>query len=176
MHIILGVLGIVAAIGIWWWRIKYIGEAANEVADRAGRVRGHFRRKKLRAKAAESPITAIEDPVVAAATILISIYSEDGPFLPEVEENIRQTIGGIAGSEGALDEAMIYAKWAASQVDDTLLVIDRAGRFLNSKLNETEKEQLISLVNSVTSDPGLRPKLYKIRMDKLRQRLGLTVH
>ncbi len=163
------------AAAFWWYRLKYLGDAANEAVDAVGRVRGHFRRKKLRAKAAESPVVAIDDPVVAAATILVSIYGEDGPLTPKLEERIRQTVGEIAGSKSALEEAITYAKWAASQVIDVPLVIDRTGKFLTSKLNENEKEQLVSMVSGVAENTGKKPRMYKVRMDRLRQKLGLTV-
>lgn len=176
MHILLSILGALGAAAFYWYRLQNMSAAANDAINTVGRVRGHFRRKKLRAKAAESPVSAIDDPVVAAATILVSIHGEDSPLTPQLEGKIRDVVYEIAASDGALDEAMTYAKWAASQVVDVPLVIDRAGKFLDSRLNEVEKEQLISMVDKVAEKSGQRPKLHKIRTDKLRQKLGLTVH
>ena len=58
MHILLAVLGIMGAAAFWWYRIKYMSEAAGEVADTVGRVRGKMRRDKLRKKAAVAPVAA----------------------------------------------------------------------------------------------------------------------
>ena len=70
MHIVLAVVGLIGAAAFWWYRLKYMSDAANEAVDAVGRVQGHFRRGKLRKKSALAPISAIDDPVIAAATIM----------------------------------------------------------------------------------------------------------
>ena len=174
MHILFGFLGIIAAAAIWWWRLKYLGEAATEVIDTVGRVRGNFRRKKLRKQAEMSPVTAIDDPVVAAATLIVAIHGEDQPLQPRQEAAIRETLAEIAPAD-KLDEAIIYGKWAASQIADTQLVIGHAGKFLSSRLNGSEKEQLVEMVNSVAATSGQTPQFLKLRTDRLRQKLGLML-
>lgn len=71
MHIVLAVLGILGGGLFWWYRMKVLGEAASELIDSAGRARGYFRRRKIRKMAEHSPLTAIEDPVLAAATVIL---------------------------------------------------------------------------------------------------------
>lgn len=174
MHILIGFLGVVAAMAIWWWRLKYLGEAATEAIDTVSRVRGNYRRKKLRQQAELSPIVAIDDPVVAAATILVAIHGEDHALLPIQEEAIHDTLAEIAASE-VLEEALIYAKWATSQVTDTHLVVSQTGKFLASRLDEREKEQLVEMVGAVVDNGGEAPHMLKLRTELLRQKLGLTI-
>ncbi|MER9428561.1 hypothetical protein [Mesorhizobium sp. M0408] len=88
MHILIAAIGLLGAAGFWWYRLKIMNDAAREVADVVGRVQGNVRRKKLRKQAALSPLTAIDDPVVAAATLITAIVSENGPMLPQREAAI----------------------------------------------------------------------------------------
>jgi len=39
------------------------------------------------------------------------------------------------------DEALIYAKWAASQIDDTTIVIDKLAPFLRERLDVAEPKR-----------------------------------
>ncbi|TKB31169.1 MAG: hypothetical protein E5W69_02250, partial [Mesorhizobium sp.] len=92
MHILIAAIGLLGAAAFWWYRLKTMNDAAREVADVVGRVQGNIRRKKLRKQAALSPLTAIDDPVVAAATLITAIISEHGPVLPQREAAIRSVI------------------------------------------------------------------------------------
>ena len=99
MPFLIAILGVLGAAAFWWYRMKAMNEAAREVADVIGRVQGSVRRKKLRKQAALSPLTAIDDPVVAAATLITAIVSENGPILPQREAVIRAVISEIADEE-----------------------------------------------------------------------------
>lgn len=174
MHIILAVFGLLGMAAFWWYRLKLMREAAGEVADAVGKVRSDFRRKKLRKKAALSPVTAIDDPVVAAATIIMAIAAEDLAVSDALEARIRAEVGAIAASEKQLDEAVIYARWATNQVEDVRAVIDRAAEWLKPRLNEREKEQLVAMVLSATPSDE-RHVLFKQRIEQLRRKLGLEI-
>ena len=123
MHILLALLGIAAAGAFWWYRLKMMNDAAGEVVDAVGRVRGNLRRKKIRQHNELSPLTAIDDPVVAAATLLVAIASDDAALGPNRESAARAEIALIA-DPAKLEEAIVYAKWASGQIDDAGTVID----------------------------------------------------
>ncbi|TGV63064.1 hypothetical protein EN803_36295, partial [Mesorhizobium sp. M2D.F.Ca.ET.160.01.1.1] len=109
----------------------------------------NIRRKKLRKQAALSPLTAIDDPVVAAATLITAIVAEQGPVLPQREAVIREVISQIASSQKKTDEAVVYAKWAAAQIDDTTIVIDKLAPFLRQRLHPHERDDLRRMLNRV---------------------------
>lgn len=175
MHILLAALSILGGLAFWWYRLKYLGSAASEAVDTVGRIRGQFRRKKLVKMAEQSPITAIDDPVIAAATILVAIFAEDGPMSPRQVVDIAETLEQIC-DPAARDEAMIYASWATEQVTDVPLVIDRAGKFLASKLSTAEIDQFLAMADEIAErreEP--LPQFYKLRVRRLRQKLGLPI-
>ncbi len=172
MHIVLAILGIIAGAGYWWFYAKNLGTAANEAVDAVGRVRGQMRRKKISKRSAMSPITAIKDPVTAAATLITAIASEDGLVTPAVESRIRTEVGKIAEPE-KLDEAVIYAAWAAKQVDNVQSVIDGCSALLINWLDQHEKLELMEMVNAVAANDERHPN-FKRNMDRLATRLGLN--
>ncbi|KUM23879.1 hypothetical protein AU467_08140 [Mesorhizobium loti] len=176
MPFLIAVLGLLGAAAIWWYRMKAMNEAAREVADVVGRVQGNIRRKKLRKQAALSPLTAIDDPVVAAATLITAIVSEQGPILPQREAVIREVIAQIAESPKKTDEAVVYAKWAASQVDDTTIVIDKLAPFLRERLDPHERDDLLRMLNRVAQGGEQRLRIADQRMLRLRQKLGFEVN
>ncbi len=173
MHILLAILGIAAAGVFWWYRLKYMSDAANEIAGQVGKVQGHFRRQKLRKKAAVAPVAAIDDPVVAAATVMMAIGAEDVVATEALEARVLEAVKPIASSEEKAVEAVAYAKWASDQVADVPTVIDKTAGFLTGKLDEQEKEELVAMVQSVILKEE-RHAMYAQRIDRLRRKLGLT--
>ncbi|RUV66668.1 MAG: hypothetical protein EOR30_09620 [Mesorhizobium sp.] len=175
MHILIAAIGLLGAAAFWWYRMKAMNDAAREVADVVGRVQGNIRRKRLRKQAALSPLTAIDDPVVAAATLITAIVSENGPVLPQREAAIRLMISEIADDKKT-DEAVVYAKWAASQIDDATIVIDKLAPFLRERLDVTERNDLLQMVNRA-AQAGEQPlKISDQRILRLRQKLGFEVN
>ncbi|BCG92136.1 hypothetical protein [Mesorhizobium sp. 131-2-1] len=176
MPFLLAILGVLGAAAFWWYRMKAMNEATREVADVVGRVQGNIRRKKLRKQAALSPLTAIDDPVVAAATLITAIVSEDGPVLPAREAVIRSVISEIADSKKKTDEAVVYAKWAASQIDDTTIVIDKLAPFLRERLDVNERNDLLQMLNRVAQGGEKSLQIADQRILRLRQKLGFEVN
>lgn len=176
MPFLIAVLGVLGAAAFWWYRLKMMNEAAQEVADVVGRVQGNIRRKKLRKQAALSPLTAIDDPVVAAATLIAAIVSEQGPILPQRESVLRDVISQIAASQKKTDEAVVYAKWAAAQVDDTTITIDKLAPFLRERLDPAERNDLLGMLNRVAEGGEQRLRIADQRMLRLRQKLGFEVN
>ncbi|MER9598993.1 MULTISPECIES: hypothetical protein [unclassified Mesorhizobium] len=175
MHILIAAIGLLGAAAFWWYRLKIMNDAAREVADVVGRVQGNVRRKKLRKQAALSPLTAIDDPVVAAATLITAIVSENGPMLPQREAAIRSVISEIADKKQT-DEAVIYAKWAASQIDDATIVIDKLAPFLREHLDAAERNDLLQMVGRVAKAGEQSLQISDQRMLRLRQKLGFEVN
>ncbi|MER9428562.1 hypothetical protein [Mesorhizobium sp. M0408] len=67
------------------------------------------------------------------------------------------------------DEAVIYAKWAASQIDDATVVIDK-------RLDAAERNDLLQMVGRVAEAGGQSRQISDQRMLRLRQKLGFEVN
>lgn len=153
MHIVLGILGILGALAFWYYRMKYISEATSEVADVVGRIQGQFRTAKLKKKAGESPITSIDEPIVAAAALMISVAELDDPLSEAEVSSIRDQLSELTRPE-AVEEAYVYARWATEQVIDTNNVILRLKNMLNQKLNTDERQALLGMVTVAAQSGG----------------------
>ena len=174
MPYLLAALGVLGAAAFWWYRVKSMRDAAGEVADVIGRVQGKIRRGQLRKKAALAPLTGIDDPVTAAATVVLAICAEGVPVSDALLARVREEIRTIAGSDKQLDEAMVYAKWASDQVADVPVVIDKTALLLKPLLSEDEKLQLVDMV-LIASLPVERDPMFKRRVELLKRKLGLEV-
>ena len=173
MHIALAVFVLVGGGLFWWHRSKIFNEAAGDVIDGAGRMRGHFRRRKIRLRAEHSPLGAIDDPVLAAATLIFAIIAEDTLITENHIDAARNVIVEISHPKKA-DAAMIYAKWAFSQIGDTALVIEKVSPLLRQQLTEVEKFELIAMVDEAATAVPVSHH-YGQRVQKLKQRLGLEI-
>jgi len=173
MHILLALLGLIGVAVLWWYRLKRIHGAASEAADAAGRLRGAYRRHRIRKSTEMSPLTAIDDPILAAATVILAIVSEDDPLTDTRLSALTNALAGVSDSAKATD-AVTYAKWATGEITQATTAIDKVGPFLRATLNATEKTDLLAMLDHVAA-AGPRPPLYRQRVSRLRVKLGLTV-
>ena len=145
MHIVLLFFGLLGGGLFWWYRLKVLGSAAGDLLDTVGTFRGYIRRMQLRRKAEESPLTAIESPVCAAATVILAIVADGSSIDERPTAAVRGVLVDI-GSVEEVDEALIYADWACRQVGDTSTIIDKTTPLLRQWLSSSEKHELIDML------------------------------
>ncbi len=174
MHILLALVGILGAAAFWWYRLRNISEAASEIADVAGRVRGTIRRRNLRNKAAQSPFTAIDNPVVGGATIMIAIATECGRFDANAEQALREGLAAVAGPE-LIDEAVVYGKWATGQVAEASTAVKLVSPLVASRLTMQEREEFLAMTAGAARAGGADEAMLREQLRRLRQQLELPV-
>ncbi len=131
--------------------------------------------KSIRPVITTSPITKISDPVTAAATLLVSLQSEEFVLGDADEEIIENLLLNIAEQE-TVDAALGYAKWAVIEVSDASFVIDRLGTLLRSQLTDSEKQQFLAMLDEANTNIGGCYDFGSSRM-RLAQQMGLeTAH
>jgi len=174
MHIVLLLLALFGGGIFWWYRLKMLSNAAGDIIDIAGTFRGYIRRRQMRRKAEESPAAAIEDPVHAAATVILAILADDGRVTEALTAAVRNVLLEISSAKEA-DEALIYAEWACRQVGDTVTIIDKATPLLRQRLNNSEKHELIDMLRRAVAAGQSSSADYSNRLKRLTQKLGLQV-
>jgi len=98
-------------------------------------------------------ITRISDPVVAAATLLYSMQSEE--FVPgDADEDIIKNLLLKIADQQVVDSAIDYAKWAIMEVNDANFVIERLGDLLNAQLDKKEKIEFLKMTEEANSKIG----------------------
>ncbi len=122
-----------------------------------------------------SPSTKISDAVTAAATLLVSLQSEEFVLGDADEEIIEKLLLNITDEETA-STAMGYAKWAVIEVSDASFVIDRLGSLLRSQLTDSEKRQFLEMLDEANLNIGGCYDFGSSRM-QLAKQMGLeTTH
>jgi hypothetical protein len=172
MHIILGFFAILGGAAFWWWRMKSINEAANDVTDAAGRAIGKYKRYKFRKKVEDSPVEAVDDPLAAAVVMMIALVQERGPLLEPTETAIRRELTKVMGVKEPT-EVMVFAKWVASHVVDANAVSLRYGKLWIGALNRSEREDFLGSVERVVAADGPVTDGQRSALVKLRERLAL---
>ena len=154
MHILLGLLALLGGAAFWWWRIKMIGQAADEVTDVAGRAIAKYNRYKFRKREASRRLEK-------TATNLTRLYD----ILRELELQLEE-------SEKQLER---YRKYKEAQVELKALELELAiqewsrlqqqieelrGKLLKAKAQVAELEELSGHAREALEDECADVLLY----------------
>lgn len=116
MHILLAILGILAAASFWMYRIHHAANAANALLNAAQDVQSAARRFGYKLRNKQHPVDGIDDPRVSATAVLVLIAkTEDGvskTAQAAIEEQL-QTVFQMRPSD--TQEMYFLAKWLAGQ-------------------------------------------------------------
>ena len=173
MHFLLGILAVLGAAAFWWYRVKYISEAAGEAIDAAERVRGAYNRRKFRNKSQGSVLTAIDDPVTAAAAMMVSVASLEGPLSSACEDLIRKHLATVS-SDHNVEEEFVFAKWVSENVVDPNNISLKLSGLWTKTLNIDERRELLSMVRQVASVDAEPSTIQLDAIARLADRLGVA--
>ncbi|MFD0916822.1 hypothetical protein ACFQ14_10420 [Pseudahrensia aquimaris] len=148
MHILGIIVAFLGAAAFWWYRVKIIRDAGSEVIDAAGRMKGKYRRNKIRTANEQSPITAIDDPITSAAT-LVYMMLENAETTPAQDNFVRGQFDGFS-DEVTVDEAVVYGRWAAQQGIEKRKAIKMLCKQLNGWLDLSEKLDIEKIISTVS--------------------------
>lgn len=150
MHIILGILGAIAAASYYFFIIRRGADAANQAIDMAQTVRGKMRRNAFRKKADGSVLTAVEDAGTAAAIIMVKTAECKNIMTDESRDFIKAIIKDEIGMPDS-DEVVPFAEWISNQVASPNDIIRQYKSLWMSNLNATQMSEFIEMVQRVAS-------------------------
>ena len=157
MHILGLILSIVIGISVWWWRLRMLKQASDTVIDAADRFRGARRRKQIEAQNNLSPITAIDEPVTAAATFIHLVVGQE--VWPMVQGRLKQRLADVSSDTHA-EEAITYAEWAVAQPIEDWKALGLLTQMLRERLTLEERQDLAEMLRDAaeSGDPELQAK------------------
>ncbi|MBY4609538.1 hypothetical protein K6M90_17980 [Rhizobium sp. 9T] len=167
----LGIL--VAAISgavIWYWRFKMVREAGNEIIDSVERMRGAYKRGKLRKQAEAAPLASIADPVIAAVAFFFCLGNEKPMYLDAAKDVVRNRMKGII-RPGDMEEVLVFGEWASRSVTSPEDPIRRFRDLWLKALDMQERQQLIGIAEDVAAVGGERTKEQEYALQMLRRTL-----
>ena len=153
MHIILGIIGVIAAASYYFFVFKRAGDAASQAIDVAQQIRGKIRRNAFKKKADGSVLTAVEDPGTAAAVLLAKTAECKIPVSDETRELVAKIIADEIGMPDA-DEVVPFAEWIAKQVVSPNDIIRQYKPIWMANLNPVQMSEFVEMVQRVANSDG----------------------
>lgn len=173
MHILIGLVGLVLAAGVWAWRLRMAKTALDDVAGIAGDVMAAARRLGFRRKLNVHPVESVEEPGLAISALGLAFL--DLAAMPTAEQlaGLKSTLAATLGvSEIKADEMMIVGRWLVNECKSPDAAITRLGKRLY-QLDATAAPQLLAVLNAVgQSGGGLSPR-QRDSLDEIARQLRL---
>jgi len=173
MHILVLLASALTAAIFLWVRLRNVAHVAEEVVDGVARARGSVKRRRFRAKANLSPFTAIDDPVVGAATIIVAIADETGALDDDLIATLERDLARVSTPQNA-QEAVVYAQWAVRQAAEASTVMRHASPLLNQTLTEPQRRHLVAMTHALCADRVNNQAGLDTLLGTLRQRLAIA--
>ncbi len=174
MHIVLGLLGLLAAIGAIAWRINMAMKGAEVIKDVAQTTANLPRKMRFKAKANRQRLSAVDDPREAAAVLLLGMARAGGELTREHKQAIRSNMESEFGvSPEFSEELLARAAWYSANVADPADLVPRMTDFLAKHVGAPELAQvstMLEAVSRVEADTGQDQFEY---LRKYRQKAGL---
>jgi uncharacterized tellurite resistance protein B-like protein len=151
------ILAVVGAVLFWWWRMQRVRDAAETVIDVAGKAKGAVNRARFRNKAGQSVLAGVEDPGVAAATLLYSLMAQKRAVSLSDEDKMDSLLESVCRMNARdRQEAMAFAAWASAHVADTNEVVRRFLPLWERTLEPAQHRELVDMALAI-SEVGSAP-------------------
>lgn len=176
MPFILGILGVLSVVALWYWRVKAAQEAAGEVANAANDVRLAIRRFGYLRKHKTHPADCVEDPRLAAAGIVAAIAGMDAPLSKAEIDRLTAEASAVFGvdSREAVDIAT-FGRWIAGQCATPEEAVRRLTKVVRAQAGAEAGPDLLALVEAVaTADGAPMGDPERDAQTAIRRGLGMT--
>jgi len=156
VHILLGILGVLSAAMLWYWRVKQAGEAAGELTNAANDVRLAIRRFGYMRTRKTHPADCVDDARLAAAGIVAAIASMNAPLSQAEIDMLAAEAGVVFGVDPreAVDIAA-FGRWIAGQCNTPEDAVRRLTKIIRAKAGAEAGPDLIRMVEKVATADGI---------------------
>lgn len=131
MHIVMGILGILGFIAVWYYRIKVLGEAAQDGKKVIETARNLPRKMRFRNKTSKGGLDVVDDPREAATIVMLEIALARGALTDRQEAVIRAEImQHFEFDEKDADTLISQAGWLARDAGASHVIVGRMTDFI----------------------------------------------
>jgi hypothetical protein len=159
MHILLGLITVLAAIGFWVWRLQMAKRGLDAAADVARTVANAPRRIAFKYRAGKGGLDLIDDPREAAAIMMMQVaLARGGPLTPlqgdVIEAEIREH---FEATPAEAEEMAAHASWVCQSCPPAPEAMTRLSRkIVNApQLGPKEVVDLDAMLVAVSEAEGL---------------------
>lgn len=155
MHILLGLVAVLGAVAVWYWRYQMARQAGSELIDAANDVRLAAKRFAYRRKRNVHPADAVKDTRLAASGIALATASIDGPLSKaELEAMAAQARAVFAATTQEAEEIAAFGRWIAGQCSTPEEAQRRLIRVIVRQAGGSARDDLLRMVRAVASADG----------------------
>ncbi len=177
MHILLGLIIVLAAIGIWVWRLQMAKRGLDAAADMAQTVANAPRRLAFKYKMGKGGLDLIDDPREAAAVMMMQVALARGaPLTPlqgdVIEAEIREH---FRCSPGEAEELAAHAAWVSQSCPPAKLTMTQLSTLIvnASQLGPKEVIDLDAMLVAVSEAEGVPTRAQLALLQVYRDLAGL---
>lgn len=175
MAFILAILGVLAGLGVWLWRIQQASHAAREIADAAEGLANLPRKMRFKYKAGKQGVDFIEDPREAAAALIYGAARCGGELSGEQKAAIEADIITLFDiDEEFAQELLARAAWHVSTLNDPLNAVNKLTDKLTQSVDKAALSELAGLINAAIARTANTQPDQTLFLDKFKRRSGLT--
>ena len=175
MHIVLGLIGLLVAIGGIAWRINMAMRGAEIVKDAAETAVNLPRKMRFRAKANRQRLSSVEDPREAAAVLLLGMARAGGEVTTQHKQTIRTEMERVFEVNAATSEELLSrAAWFSANVADPGDLVPRMTDFLARRVGPEEMQTTSTMLSAIASVEGEAAHDQSLYLHRFRQRAGLN--
>lgn len=143
---LIGLIGLIGTIALILWRLGLIFRTGQGIVDTAGDLAAAGRRLNWRRKGVERPIEAVDEPMLAATSIIMLILRAGTEINREIREQLREILTHIFECPaGRADELIAEGLFVTQELMDSRRWISRLARLLGPCTAE-ERRQVVTTV------------------------------
>ena len=155
MHIIVALIAIATAIGIWYWRFKMAREAGGEILDAANDVRLAARRLMYKRKHNTHPADSVDDPRLAASGIAVAVATMDAPISQaEISALSKSAQDTFDVSEREALDMVSFGRWVADQCGTSGEAVRRLSKVVAQLAGAEAAPDLVAMISDVATADG----------------------
>lgn len=155
MHILMMILGALAAVGGIIWRIQMAAHAAREVGDMAKTAANLPRLLAFRHRSGKKGSRLVQDPREAAVILMLEVARAAGEVSREQKDVIRDIIcEHFEFSEADAEEVITQASWVSQDEAGHDAMHRRLTKLIMGAVTEKELVDLDSMLVRVSSAEG----------------------
>ncbi|MEO1331105.1 MAG: hypothetical protein AAFW46_15760 [Pseudomonadota bacterium] len=175
MHILVGLLTLLALLAVWWWRVRAAGAAAREAVEATDDVRAALRRFKYQRKAGEHPAESLDDPRLAAAGMMAAVARLKGDLTADQMNQLRvECRAAFRVVQSEADDIAAYGRWLAAQSEDPDDVIRRLAPIVRDRAEREAHGDMVRMLDRVAAVEGGAPNdLQKAAIARVRKALAV---
>ena len=176
MHILIGIVTLLGALAVWYWRFKMAREAGGELLDAASDLKSAVRRLKYKRKHDKHPADSIDDARLAASGIAVAVATMDAPLsqaeISALSASAQRTFNIGAGEA---DDIVAFGRWIADQCGTQGEAVRRLSKALLRTAGAEAGPDMIRMINDVaTADGRVIGEAESDAIDTLRRTLGIA--